>query len=527
MKKIKQKLVKCKVKGKPVIGLLLNAEQRAELVRFTLEWCQTLQTTVKDALELKIWVSDVPNPELDMNLKQLDQERGVFQRLTVSRGVPVGQRRNDGLSQLKGHGLDAVIPLEPGDLLTPDLLLSYASHLKSGALFCGLLDQYLYDPSALRCMHWARAEFKQGVQRACDLALLVTPSLLDRLDWALWPPTAQHGRDNLHEQVMKRLSQLFGLAPANTCLLQSMSAHGGRAVSIKSELGRVLFDEGNWQRLPGLSFADFEIDFEDALGADWIERVEDFDERINLAVLVEPPAAGASHTELWRALYQFLPFKFDPYAHVEVYVICDESEQDEVRSWGSAFTPLPVNADSQVEPTTGARWNQAVAQLTSSEVKREFDALLFGGSGSIVDLKTIEHYLIYLFKHGARLLSASNFFVSMEFDGERQGHFWPGVPDATFKQSFGFGTCIHKHYIQRLGADLFAPDGRMSAAAQTALDELSKDVETKLERVMFQCVAHKLGLIAFEAEGALGFSPQIRLADLKPITISKHLPPPL
>ena len=35
-------------------------------------------------------------------------------------------------------------------------------------------------------------------------------------------------------------------------------------------------------KVPGLSFADFELVFEEHLGETWLERIEEFDERIHL-----------------------------------------------------------------------------------------------------------------------------------------------------------------------------------------------------------------------------------------------------
>ena len=515
MKKIKTRLSKRKVKGVPHIGIYLHVERRYTLAQFTLAWFKDLQTQLKDSVRLSIWISGEPDPDLDQILIDGTHEEAAVFRVSVTKGLSRGRQLNEGLEQLKGNELDAVIPVAPGDLLTEKLLLAYRDHLRDGGLFCGLLDQYIYDPTSLRCMHWSRAEFYEGSKRACELGMMIAKPMLKALKWQLWPSTSDRGLDALHGGVMERMSEAFKMAPPKTCLLQSMAAYEAPVVALKSELGRVLFDEGNWQKFPGLSFADFELVFEDHLGEAWIQRVEDLDERINLDILVEPPPPGASYEALWRELYDYLPFKFDPYARVNLHVICDPDQADEIKTWGNEWSPLPVTAQGDT-----ARWNEAINALAQGSG----DAILLGGRGSIVDLKTIEHYLIYLFKNGAKLLSASNFFLALS--DERQGYFWPGIPGISFKDIFGFGTCIHRSYLTHLGPSPLSESGGLSEAASQALNELCAIPNTQEERVMFQCVAHKLGLIAFDIEGAVGFSPTIRLADLKSIKISRHMPGP-
>ena len=119
------------------------------------------------------WVSGESDPELDTLLETLKLEGVVFERITVSRGQSRGKKLNEGLKTLRAQEtLDAVIPIAPGDLLTADLLRAYGEHLKSGGLFSGLLDQYLYDPSSMRCMP-GRGQFYQGSKRACELGMMM------------------------------------------------------------------------------------------------------------------------------------------------------------------------------------------------------------------------------------------------------------------------------------------------------------------------------------------------------------------
>ena len=187
-----------------------------------------------------------------------------------------------------------------------------------------------------------------------------------------------------------------------------------------------------------------------------------------------------------------LPLKFDPYARVRINVICSAEEVDEIEPGDSEWRAIVTQSTSEDQEVT--RWNEAINQLREEEA----EVVLLGGRGSVVDLKTIEHYLIYLFRNGARLMSASNSFVALTDD--RQGNFWPGTSNATFADIFGFGTCVHHTYLDRLGASPLAESGGLTTAARESLRTLQEDKENKHQRVMFQCVAHKLGLIAFDLE---------------------------
>ena len=58
-------------------------------------------------------------------------------------------------------------------------------------------------------------------------------------------------------------------------------------------------------------------------------------------------------------------------------------------------------------------------------------------------------------------------------------------------------------------------EGLLNPESQDRLNLILNDAASKHQRVMFQLVRHELGLIAFEIEGAFGFSDLISLEDLK------------
>ena len=506
MKKIKPVLKRTKVKGTPVIGVFLHSHLRHKLARLTAEWYRDLQDQLEGQVILKLFLCGVTDQQLDKIAQDLS-----YERIIVTSGLSLGARLNEGLGYLQSSELDAVIPVSVGEFLTKSLISTYAEHIKDGGLFSGLLDQYFYDPNEIKCVHWVRGEVSEGLSKACELGLLISTSMLKHLKWQLWPSQSHKGLDALHNQVMERLGQMFSYAPPKTCLLQTMAAFGGKAFSLKSELGRALFDEGNWQQSLGLSSVDFEIEFESSLNSKWLEKIDRFDERIKLDVIVEAPKPGAAHESLWRDHYEFLPYKFDPYASVRLRVIPHgESTDSEL---GYPWVTCTVDPSEG----RGTRWNKAIKEA----LIEESDAILFGGIGSIVDLKTIEHYLIYLSKEGSQLLATSNFFVALE-EGH-QGYFWPGVEGINFQRALGFGSCVHRAYLERLDEDIFCDDGLLCEAARENFNELLNEADSKHQRVMFQLVRHQLGLIAFEIEGAFGCSDLVRLPELKSVTISKHL----
>lgn len=506
MKKIKPVLKKTKVKGTPSIGIFLHAHLRHKLAKLTAQWYRFLQETLGDELNLRLYFCGVS----DQNYDHIAKNEG-FTRLLATRGLTLGAQLNEGLGQLKSDDLHAVIPVAAGDFLTASLIRQYAKNLQEGSLFNGLLDQYIYDPNELKCVHWSRGEVKEGLERTCELGLLISRPMLDQLKWQLWPSQSSKGLDALHSNVMERMGKIFSFAPPKTCLLQSMETYGGKAFTFKSELGRALFDESNWQLSLGLSHVDFELAFESELSEEWIKKIDLFDERVTLDVIVEAPKPGAAHESLWREHYEFLPYKFDPFASVRLRVIPHGQQTDSDLNY-----PWQV---TQVEPdeSRSNRWNRAVNDALSEGS----DAILFGGIGSLVDLKTIEHYLIYLTKEDAKLLSTSNFFVAME-DGH-QGYFWPGIEGLGFTRSLGFGSCVHREHLERLGAEIFSDQGLLTTSAQEQFDLILGDSDNKHQRVMFQLVRHQLGLIAFETDGAYGFTDLIRLAALKTVNVSQHL----
>ena len=348
-------------------------------------------------------------------------------------------------------------------------------------------------PNEFKCIHWARGEIKEGLDRACDLGLMLSKNLLDQLKWQLWPSQSTRKLDVLHKSVMERVGQLTQYAPPKTCLLKTMEAYGGKAFAFKSELARALFDEGNWLRHLAQSDADFENTFIESMGEDWLAKVDLFDERVVLDVLVEAPDSAASYFNLWLKHYEFLPYKFDPYAQVRLRVIPHASQSD--TQWSPMWEIVNCDSDS----SRGQEWNQALNESLSSGA----DLVLFGGKGSLVDLKTIEHYLIFAMQKGTKLMSVSNFFVA--FEEGHQAYFWPGREGLGFKRALGFGACVHSDYLKTLGTEVFDDEGLLNASSQEHLDTLLNDSDTIHQRVMFQLVRHQLGLIAFEVEGAFGF----------------------
>ena len=283
-----------------------------------------------------------------------------------------------------------------------------------------------------------------------------------------------------------------------------MEKYGGRVLSLKSEFGRALFEEKNWQRQPGLQFADFEVSFEESISEEWIERLSDFDERLRLDILIEEGGVE----QIWRSHYDFSVYKFLPYAEVRLNLISSEE-----RPPNGAWTTLVSTAE-----TAHDRWNDALEQIERTDT----DLVIFSGKGSLVDLKTIEHYLIYIFQNGARFLSAHNFFLA-SID-ERQGFFWKGTSAVNFEHSLGFGTCLHRDILDRVGWRIFGENGLISPDVKPKFDAFLHEEGTRSQRVLFQCAAHKLGLISFDTDGAIGFEGRISLEDLKPVNLVERLP---
>ena len=143
----------------------------------------------------------IPNQDLTQMLNACYRDEAPVTHVSVSKGLSRGRQLNEGLEQLRDHDLDAVIPVAPGEMLSEKLLLAYREHLSQGGLFCGLLDQYLYDPTSLRCMHWSRAEFYEGTKRACALGMMIAKPILKALKWQLWPSTSDRGLDALEKQI--------------------------------------------------------------------------------------------------------------------------------------------------------------------------------------------------------------------------------------------------------------------------------------------------------------------------------------
>ena len=506
MKKIKPTLKKTKVQGLPKIGIFLHTHLRHKLAALTASWYHDLAQKLSEHLELKLYLSAVQDHKLDEIATKFD-----FKRITVTAGNTLGVQLNEGLGSLKSESLDAVIPVNVGDFLMSELIMQHASHLKEGGLLSGLLDQYFYDPNELKCIHWARGEVKEGLDRTCELGLLLSKNLLDQLKWQLWPSQSTRKLDVLHQAVMERIGQILQYAPPKTCLLKTMSAYGGKAFSFKSELGRALFDERNWQQHLAQSDVDFEFTFMDSMGEDWINTVDTFDERVRVDVVVEAPDLDASYFSLWLKHYEFLPYKFDPYAQVRLRVIPHSSQAE--YEWSPMWETVDINPTDH----RGQAWNQAINEVISDES----DLVLFGGKGSLVDLKTIEHYIIFAMQKGAQLMSVSNFFVAFE-DGH-QAHFWPGQEGLGFQRALGFGSCVHSDYLKRLGSNIFDEQGRLTPESQQAFDQILNDPSSKHQRVMFQLVRHELGLIAFEIDGAFGFSDLIDVDQLQPISLIQHL----
>ena len=506
MKKIKPTLKKTKVQGLAKIGIFLHAHLRHKLVALTASWYNDLAQKLSSDLELNLFLSGVSDHKLD----EIADDYG-FTRIQVAAGNTLGVQLNEGLSALKAHSLDAVIPVASGDFLMSELLFQYAEHLSQGGLLGGLLDQYFYDPNEFKCMHWARGEIKEGLNRACDLGLMLSSNLLDQLKWQLWPSQSTKKLDVLHQAVMERIGKITPYAPAKTCLLKTMEAYGGKAFTFKSELARALFDEGNWLRHLAQSDADFESIFMESMGEDWLSKVDLFDERVVLDIIVEAPDAEASHFVLWLEHYEFLPYKFDPYAQVRLRVISNANQAD--HQWA----PMWEIVNNEPDMSRGQAWNQAVNEAVSNGA----DLVLFGGKGSLVDLKTIEHYIIFAMQKGTQLMSISNFFVA--FEEGHQAHFWPGHEGLGFQRALSFGSCVHSNYLKRLGENIFDDQGLLNPESQDRFNLILNDTANKHQRVMFQLVRHELGLIAFEIDGAFGFSDLIHLDDLKPIFFLQHL----
>lgn len=500
MKKIKLSFKSKKLNTKPSIALLIHAEQRHKLTALMVDWYQEIRQQLQEQIDLSICISSVRDFEYKDYCEQQDLE------LITVQPAARGEVLNQGLYALKDKGHHGVINLWAGDFLSATLIQSYANHLANGGFFAGLLDQYLFDPNEFKCMYWPKAEFAQGLERVCSIGYLISTQLLDALQWKLWPLQNELKSGSLQLQGLQRLEKLFKRCPKNSCLLKTMNKYEGAAVSLKSELGRVLFDEKNWQNYPGLQFADFESSFENHTSQTWLDRLSDFDERLYLDILIEQ----SDDDSLWRSHYDFCIYKFLPYAEVRLHLITQE-ESEPQGTWTHHHS---------TESSLGQRWNKALTTIKESAS----DLVLFGGKGGLIDLKTIEHYLIYIFKKGARLLCIQNFF--MADSDSRDIYFWSGVKEANFDNTFGFGTCVHRSYLNQIGWTPFDDHLELNQDSHHNLKTLLADRSQKHRRVFFQCAAHKLGILAFDPQGSMNCESKINTADLQKVNFTNYLPDP-
>lgn len=501
MKKIKAQLKKAPLKSTPRVALLILAEQRHKMLRLMLDWYQELSASLEGEVMVRVYVAS----RLDVELAELVGAYPEVELLSLTAGAPHGERNNEALMSLKAHDIDAVLPVLPGDLLTAGMIKSYGAHLKEGGLFAGLLDTYIYDPTEFKFMYWAQHRYESHSSRVAPIGYMLSRPLLDALKWRLWPNQVKPA-DGFHKSVLDRLVVAFQQAPQGSCISQTMEKYGGAAMSLKSELARALYEEGNWQKLQGLSYRSFEAELEGQLSEEWVSRLNMFDERIKLEILLEEPPEGAPR--LWQTHYNFCVYKFLPYADVRLRLL-SSSDTSEVPS---GWSRLLCEGDSAHE-----RYQSALSQLR----EQNGDLYLFAGQGGLVDLKTLEHYLIHTTREGARLLVSQNFFIS---DLEtRKLYFWPGSTQGHFTKLFGFGACLHRAYLERCDWELFSDTG-LTERASEALTSLAQADQTRSQTVFFKCATHKLGLISMGFEGLLGFQDQVRLSDLRPVSLSQ-LPP--
>jgi len=491
MKKIKTQLKKTPIKGTVHLALLILAEQRHKMLKLMLDWYRDIATSLEGEVKLTLHVASRRDPELTAALESYE---GVHYA-EVSDGVPHGERNNQALMGLKAREAHGVLALQPGDLLSASLLRAHAAQLKEGALFSGLLDTYLYDPTEFKFMYWAQHRYESHPSRVAPIGFVISRGILDALKWRLWPNQVKPA-DGFHKPVLERLSQAFKRAPQGSCVSQTMEVLGGVAISLKSELARALYEEGNWQKLNGLSYESFESKAEGHLSESWVSRLNEFDERIKVELLVDAPPEGES--AMWQTHYNFCVYKFLPYADVRLRLI----SSDESLSAPSGWSKLSCSGGQH------ERHQQALSQLKDEGG----DLVLFAGQGGLIDLKTMEHYLIHVTKQGARYLAVHNFFVA---DPETHTiSFWPGVTSGAFTEMIGFGSCIHRSYLDQISWELFDSDGVKPEAAR-ALEALASSDETRHQTVFFKCVTHKLGMIAMGSEGLLGFEDKVRLTELK------------
>lgn len=500
MKKIKTQLKKTPLNQTPHIALLILAEQRHKMLTLMLDWYQQIRSELIGEVELTVFVAS----QKDLELLDVIEKHQDVHLIETSNGTLQGERNNEALLSLKNKGVHAVLPLLPGDLISKSMIKSQAAFIKEGALFTGLLDTYIYDPNEFKFMYWEQHRFESHPSRVAPIGYTISSGLLDALKWRLWPNQVKPA-DGFHKSILERLGAAFKKAPPASCFSQSMEKWEGVAISLKSELARALYEEGNWQKLQGLSYRSFENEVEDHVSENWIKRLNDFDERIKLEILLEMPAEGA--TPFWQSHYDFCVYKFLPYAEVKLRLLCT----DETIIAPSGWSSIVCSGETAAE-----RYQSALTQLKDEEGT----LYLFAGPGGLVDLKTIEHYLIHSTRDGARLLMSVNFLIADE--ETRQLYFWPGMTSGYFTEAFGFGACIHRSYLDQLDWALFSASGLQETAIQT-LSSLARADETRHQTVFFKCATHKLGSIALGFEGLLGFEDKVRLTDLQLITIN-HIP---
>ncbi|MEE2643710.1 MAG: hypothetical protein VYD19_02145, partial [Myxococcota bacterium] len=293
--------------GKPRIGVIILARRRNRLFDFSLAWHRTLAEQ-NDSYQLELVCVGDGEPESAQSAATHE-----VHFIPQSRGASIGERFQAGLDALRERGVDAFFPLAPGELLTPLVLEAYQEKLRKGVFFLGCLDLYLFDPQEQLCSYWPRHQDFTGVEQTAPAGLCLSISGLDQLELeALWPTGKELSDESVFRGFLNALSPLFERAPKGSCLLQGCGAIGGKVLQLKSELGRVLFDENNWRSLPTLEDVDFEIAFEDELSDELLDRVLDFDERVVVDILIEE---NPENSALWIDHYSFSIYKFLPYAN--------------------------------------------------------------------------------------------------------------------------------------------------------------------------------------------------------------------
>jgi len=498
MKKIKTQLKTVPLKSTPRVALLILAEQRYKMLTLMLDWYQGLVAELAGEVELSVHVASVADAEL----KELLSRYPEVNQVTTTAGSPLGERNNEALQSLQASEVDAVLIAQPGDLLTASLIRAHGAHLKDGGLFTGLLDAYLYDPTEFKFMYWAQHRFESHSSRVAPIGYALARPLLDALKWRLWPNQVKPA-DGFHGSILDRLSQAFKRAPQGSCVSQTMEMLKGGAISLKSELARALYEEGNWQKLQGLSYRSLETELEGQVSEGWFERLNSFDERIKLELLLEEPPEGAP--SVWQTHYDFSVYKFLPFADVRLRLLSATEKDTTPHGWNRVICEGATQAE---------RYQSALSQLRD----QGGDLFLFAGRGGLIDLKTMEHYLIHATRSGARLLAALNFFIA---DLEtNQLYFWPGMTSGHFTEQLGFGACVHRTYLDQLNWSLLS-EGGVTAEAKETLTRLATSEEARNQTVFFKCATHKLGLIAMGFEGLLGFEDKVRLSDLKRVSLGQ------